>query len=107
MPPGPPHGTLEMLVLKILALEPMHGWGIGERIQQMSGQRFTVNHGALYPALERLRRNGWVRAEWRESEHGRRARYYALTRDGQRQLTEARGEWERAVATINVILEAR
>src|SRR5215207_8466318 len=107
MSSGPPHGTLELLILKTLALEPMHGWGIGERIQQMSGQLFTVNHGALYPALERLRRNGWVRAEWRDSENARRARYYALTRAGERQLAEARGEWERAVATVNLILGAK
>jgi len=85
-------GTLELLVLRVLSLEPMHGWGIGERIAVLSGEVFQVNQGSLYPALQRMRTRGWVRAEWRRTENNRRARYYALTPLGERRLGEAATE---------------
>ena len=76
-------GTLELLILTILSLEPMHGWGISERIQQLSGEVFLVNQGSLYPALQRMKRKGWISSEWRVTENNRRARYYALTPAGE------------------------
>ncbi len=97
-------GTLEMLVLKTLSLEPMHGWGIGERIQQLSRDVFRVNHGTLYPALERLQRHGWITAEWRTTENNRRARYYSVTRSGMKRLAEEQREWARAVDAVDLIL---
>ena len=97
-------GTLEMLVLKTLSLEPMHGFGIGERIQQMSRNVFWVNQGTLYPALERLQQQGLIRAEWRMTENNRRARYYLITSTGVRRLESARAEWERSAAAVNWIL---
>src|SRR3954468_18529517 len=94
-------GTLEMLVLKTLSLEPMHGWGIGERIQQLSKDVFRVNHGTLYPALERLQRQGLIQAEWRISENNRRARYYIITRSGLKRLALEQSEWSRASGAVN------
>ena len=99
-------GTLEMLVLKTLSLEPMHGWGIGERIQQLSRDVFSVNQGTLYPALERLMRQGWITSEWRVTESNRRARYYRLTRAGEKRLAQERAEWERTSLAINMILRS-
>ncbi len=99
-------GTLDMLVLKILSLEPMHGWGISERIQQMSEEVFQVNQGSLYPALQRLKRKGWISSEWRVTENKRRARYYALTARGEKQLAEERRAWERSSSAIERILQA-
>jgi PadR family transcriptional regulator PadR len=98
-------GTLDMLVLRVLSLEPMHGWGISERIQQMSGDVFQVNQGSLYPALQRLKRKGWVRSEWRVTENNRRARYYELTSAGRKQLAEEQHAWELVSAAINRILQ--
>jgi len=100
-------GTLEMLVLKTLALEPLHGWGIAHRIEELSGNVFLVTQGSLYPALVRMKRRGWVRTEWRITENNRRARYYALTAVGRRQLEVERGSWLRAARGINRILNAR
>lgn len=97
-------GTLEILVLKTLSLEPMHGWGIGERIQQLSHDVFTVNQGTLYPALERLLRAGLITPEWRITENNRRARYYRITKAGLKRLRETRAEWDRASRAINLIL---
>jgi transcriptional regulator len=97
-------GTLEMLTLKALSLEPMHGWGIGHRIGQLSGGAFEVPQGSLYPALQRMLRKGWIRSEWRPSENNRRARYYRLTRAGERQLEVETAAWERTVAAIGGIL---
>lgn len=97
-------GTLEMLVLKALSLEPMHGWGIGNRIGQLSGGVFAVNQGSLYPALQRMLRKGWIRSEWRTSEHNRRARYYQLTAAGRRQLGEETESWNRAAKAVFGIL---
>lgn len=99
-------GTLELLVLKTLSLEPMHGWGIAQRIQQLSRGVFEVNQGSLYPALQRMLRKGWVKSEWRTSENNRRARYYALTAAGRRQIAVERDEWQRASTAVNRILAA-
>jgi PadR family transcriptional regulator PadR len=97
-------GTLEMLVLKTLSLAPTHGWGIGERIQQMSRDAFRVNQGTLYPVLERLQQRGWVTAEWRQSDANRRAKYYVLTRSGAKRLAEEQADWERSTRAVNLIL---
>ncbi len=97
-------GTLDLLVLRVLTLEPMHGWGIGERIQEMSDDVFQVNQGSLYPALQRMRRKGWIRAEWRRTENNRRARYYALTAAGRGELERAVREWRRSSGAVERIL---
>lgn len=97
-------GTLELLILKTLSLDPMHGWGITLRIQEMSRDILRVNQGSLYPALERLKRKGWIRSDWRITENGRRARYYALTADGRRHLSVERAAWERNSAAVNWVL---
>ena len=93
-----------MLVLKTLALEPMHGGGVSERIRNISQDVFQVNQGSLYPALQRLKRKGWIRSQWRVTENNRRARYYTLTATGRRQLDAERREWERSVSAVNRIL---
>ena len=107
---GPPsdvlRGTLDLLILKTLALEPMHGWGISQRIQQTSRGVLEVNQGSLYPALQRLELKGWVSGEWRTSESNRRARYYRLTADGRRALGVETGNWRRYVGAVEQILEA-
>lgn len=100
-------GTLEMLVLKTLALEPMHGWGIAHRIQSMSNDVFLVAQGSLYPALIRMKRRGWVKTSWRLTENNRRARYYELTAAGRAQLATEQSTWHRASAAINDILNVR
>jgi len=97
-------GTLELLVLKALSLEPMHGWGIGQRLDQLSRDVFRVHQGSLYPALQRMLRKGWIRAEWRASENNRRARYYLLTPSGRRQLERETAAWQRASDAVNRIL---
>ena len=97
-------GTLELLILKTLSIEPMHGWGISQRIQQISREVFQVNQGSLYPALQRLKSKGWIRSEWRTTEHNRRARYYLLTADGRRELARERAQWERSSAAVNWVL---
>jgi PadR family transcriptional regulator PadR len=97
---------LELLVLKTLALEPLHGYGIGQRIEQVSQGVFKVTLGSLYPALQRLEKDGLVEAEWRASEAGRRARYYSLTASGRRRLSAEQKEWERVSAAIARILKA-
>jgi len=98
-------GTLELLVLKVLSLEPMHGWGISERIQQWSGDVFLVNQGSLYPALQRMKRKGWISSEWRVTQNNRRARYYALTPAGERQLGEERQAWVRSSEAVERLLQ--
>lgn len=100
-------GTLEMLVLKTLALEPMHGWGIAHRIERLSKDVFLVTQGSLYPALVRMRRRGWVKTEWRVTENNRRARYYQLTAAGRKQLEVERVSWLRASTAINGIMSAQ
>jgi PadR family transcriptional regulator, regulatory protein PadR len=97
-------GTLELLVLKTLSLEPMHGWGIGQRIQQMSGSVFQVNQGSLYPALQRMQSRGWITSEWRTTEANRQAKYYILTESGARQLQRERSDWTRSSAAVNAVL---
>lgn len=99
-------GTLDMLILQALALAPMHGWGIGERIAQLSREVFHLQTGTLYPALHRLLRKGWIAAEWRTTENGRRARYYRLTASGRRQLESERAAWTRASLAVKRILSA-
>src|SRR5687768_5591077 len=99
-------GTLDMLVLKALQLEPMHGWGITERIQQWSESILQLGQGTLYPALYRLERQGLVRSEWRTTENNRRARYYSLTRDGRRHFNSEVAGWHRMSRAINLVLEA-
>ena len=93
-------GTLALLILKVIAREPMHGWGIAQRLQQMSDDVLHVGQGSLYPALHKLEQQGWIQAEWRESEHNRRAKYYSLTRDGRRALKDEVAQWERLSAAI-------
>lgn len=97
-------GTLDMLVLKVLSVEPMHGWGISERIQQLSDEALQVNQGSLYPALHRLTREGWIRSEWRMTENNRRARYYILTRAGEKQLGLERDAWSRLSAAVDRVM---
>ncbi len=100
-------GTLELLVLKALSLEPMHGWGIGQRIDQLSRDVFKVQQGSLYPALQRMLRKGWIRSEWRTTDNSRRARYYVLTSKGQRQLETETEVWHRTAAAVNGVLRVR
>jgi len=99
-------GTLEMLILKTVALEPMHGYGVALRIEQMSKGVFRVNPGSLFPAFSRLERGGRIKAEWRATENNRRAKYYLLTERGRKALTEETQEWGRQIAAIASILEA-
>ena len=97
-------GTLDVLVLKTLSNGAMHGWGISQRIQQLSEDVLSVNQGSLYPALHRLEEKGWIGAEWGSSENNRRARFYSLTRLGKRQLTEETESWERFAAAVGRVL---
>jgi PadR family transcriptional regulator, regulatory protein PadR len=99
-------GTLDMLILKTLALEPMHGWGISQRIQQTSSGVLNVNQGSLYPALYRLEEQGWISAEWGSSDNNRQAKYYKLTRAGRKQLDEETANWQRLSAAIEQVLQA-
>ena len=100
-------GTLDLLILKTLTLEPMHGWGISQRLQQTSKGMFEVNQGSLYPALQRLEQRGWVRAKWEQSEHNRRAKYYSLTARGSRALGEETEQWRRYVGAVELVLGGR
>jgi PadR family transcriptional regulator PadR len=97
-------GTLDVLILKIVALGPIHGYAIAQRLQQMSGEVLQVQQGSLYPALHRLERRRWLRAEWAASDTGREARFYSLTRLGRQQLEEQRENWDRLSAAISGIL---
>jgi transcriptional regulator len=101
-----PQGTLDLLILKTVALEPQHGWAIAERISQISKDVLQVNQGSLYPALHRLERRGWIRARWGESDNNRRAKFYALTRAGRKRLTAETTAWRALVAAIDHILDA-
>jgi len=98
-------GTLDLLILKTLALEPMHGWGITHRIRQMSREVLQVNQGSLYPALHRLMKHGWIRSQWQTTENNRRARYYALTETGRKQLLAEVTHWRRLSDAVNAIVE--
>jgi len=97
-------GTVDLIILKTIALEPMHGWAIAQRIRQVSKSVLQVNQGALYPALHRLEQQGWIQAEWRESENNRRAKYYALTSDGKKYLRREEANWDRLSAAIGLVL---
>ncbi len=97
-------GTLDMLVLKALQLEPMHGWGVTERIGQWSRDQLQVNQGSLYPALYRLQRQGWITSEWKITENNRRARYYRLTAAGRRQVGVEHENWERLSRAVNLVM---
>lgn len=97
-------GTLELLVLKTLSLEPMHGWGISQRIQQMSRDVLHVTQGSLYPALQRMKTRGLIASEWRTTENNRRARYYRLTAAGVRELEREQSQWQRSSSAVNWVL---
>jgi PadR family transcriptional regulator PadR len=98
-------GTLDLLILRTLATGPMHGWGISQRIQQISAEVLRVNQGSLYPALSRLEQQGWIDAEWGVSDNNRQARFYSLTKRGRRQLQEETANWERFVGAVARVLE--
>jgi len=99
-------GTLDLLILKIVALEPAHGWAIAHRIRQMSGEVLQVGQGALYPALHKLEQNGWITSEWALSDNNRRAKYYTLTKAGRKALDHEAAEWERLATAISTIVRA-
>jgi len=99
-------GSIDLLVLKALALEPIHGWGIGLRIQELSQGRLDVNQGSLYPALQRLEHRGWVESDWQSTENNRRARYYSLTKAGRKALGEEVDKWKRFAATMTLVIES-
>jgi len=99
-------GTLDLLILKTLALEPMHGWAVAERIRQLSNAVLHVQQGSLYPALHRLEQHAWIKSEWGESDNNRRAKYYSLTRAGRKQLEREASSWERLSAAISAIVRA-
>jgi len=100
-----PQGTLDMLILQFLSLEPAHGYGIAQRLEQISRSVVQVNQGSLYPALHRLQQKGWLRAEWKRSETGREARFYSLTHSGRRQLAVEKDHWARLSGAVNLIFE--
>ncbi|MGD0367357.1 MAG: PadR family transcriptional regulator [Acidobacteriaceae bacterium] len=97
-------GTLDLLILRTIAPEPMHGWAIAKRIQQISHEVLQVQQGSLYPALHRLEQQGWIRAKWAESETGRQAKFYALTAAGKKQLEEETANWNRLSAAIDLVI---
>jgi len=99
-------GTLDLLILKIVAFEPMHGWAIAHRIRQMSSEVLQVGQSALYPALHKLEQQGWIEAEWKISETNRRAKYYSLTRAGRKALAQEAANWERLAGAISAIVRA-
>jgi PadR family transcriptional regulator, regulatory protein PadR len=99
-----PQGTLDLLVLRVLALEPQHGWGISERLQQISADVLRIQQGSLYPALHRLERRGWIKARWGTSENNRRAKYYELTQSGRRQLKEETDAWQSLATAVAQVL---
>jgi PadR family transcriptional regulator PadR len=106
MPPSTDllQGTLDLLILKTLALEPQHGWGIAQRIQQVSKDALLIGQGSLYPALHRLEYKGWIQADWGASENNRKAKFYSLTKTGQKQLASELKDWERLTSAIALVL---
>jgi PadR family transcriptional regulator PadR len=98
-------GTLDLLILRVVALEPMHGWAIAQRIRQMSNEQLRVGQSALYPALHKLEQQGWIEAEWAPSENNRRAKYYTLTSTGRKALKSETAQWERLSAAISLIVK--
>jgi PadR family transcriptional regulator PadR len=101
-----PQGTLDLLILRTLSLGPQHGWAISERVLQVSGDVLRIQQGSLYPALHRLERRGWIKATWGASENNRRAKYYELTRAGQKQLASEQDAWEKLAAAVAQVLRA-
>ncbi|MGC2402657.1 MAG: PadR family transcriptional regulator [Acidobacteriaceae bacterium] len=101
-----PQGTLDLLILRTLSLGPQHGWAISERVQQVSDDVLRVQQGSLYPALHRLERRGWIKAEWGVSENNRRAKYYELTKTGYKQLEVEKDAWEKLTAAVSQVLRA-
>ena len=100
-------GTLDLLILKMLALEPLHGWAISLRLKQVSGDVLQVSDGSLYPALHKLEQEGWIKAEWKPSENNRRAKYYSLTRLGRKELEKETANWRRLSAAITQVIELK
>ena len=100
-------GTLDLLILKMIALEPMHGWAISQRLKQISGDVLQVSDGSLYPALHKLEQEGWIKAEWAASENNRLAKYYSLTRVGRKELEKEAANWNRLAAAITQIVNRR
>jgi PadR family transcriptional regulator, regulatory protein PadR len=100
-------GTLDLLILKILALEPLHGWAIGQRLKQVSGDILSVSDGSLYPALHKLEQEGWIEAEWKPSENNRRAKFYSLTRLGRKELEKEAANWNRLSAAISRVVKLK
>ena len=98
-------GTLDLLILKTVAREPLHGWAIGKRIQILSGDALSVGQGSLYPALHRLEQQGWVRAEWKDSDLGRTAKFYSLTKDGRKQLERELESWNRLSSGVRLLIQ--
>lgn len=101
-----PQGTLDMLILKVVALEPIHGYAIAQRLQQISKDVLQVQQGSLYPALHRLENRGWLTAEWKPSETGRDAKYYSLTKEGRRQLVVEDENWQRLSEAVRLVMKA-
>jgi transcriptional regulator len=99
------HGTLDLLILKTISLEPKHGWAIAKRIQQVSHDALQIQQGSLYPALHRLEQQGWIKAEWRTTETGRMAKFYSLTQPGRGQLDKEMASWSRLSAAINLVVD--
>jgi transcriptional regulator len=97
-------GTLDLLILKVIAIEPMHGWAIAQRIRQMSNEVLLVGQGSLYPALHKLEQQGWIEAEWGDSDNNRRAKYYSLTRAGRKAMAQEAAQWTRLSAAISIIV---
>ena len=100
-----PQGTLDLLILTALALEPLHGWAISDRLEQLSAGALQVGQGSLYPSLHRLERRGWLKAQWRTTEANRRAKYYDLTRAGRKQLAAATDEWRKLTTVVGGVLD--
>ncbi len=98
-------GTLDLLILKTLVREPLHGWGVSKRIQELSGDVLSVQQGSLYPALHRLEQQGWIEAEWKDTDLGREAKFYTLTRDGRQQLERELESWKRLSSAVGLLLK--
>ncbi|HEX2524434.1 MAG TPA: PadR family transcriptional regulator [Terriglobia bacterium] len=105
-PPDLLQGTLDLLILKSLTRQPLHGWGIAKRIQLLSGEVLSVGQGSLYPALYRLEQQGWISAEWKDSDLGRSAKFYSLTREGKKQLERELRSWERLSSAVQLLIES-
>jgi transcriptional regulator len=100
-----PQGTLDMLILHVLSLEPAHGYGVAQRLEQISKSVVRINQGSLYPALHRLQQKGWLKGEWKQSETGREAKFYSLTRSGQKQLQAEKDSWARLTGAVQLIFD--